>query len=72
MACVSDSGTADEKLLVAFLVSVTVYTATHCTTWQRSRHSDYVMGWTVRDSNPGMHKRSSLAKSRPPGLPING
>jgi hypothetical protein len=68
VACVSDSGTADEKLVVAFLVSVTVQPATYCTTRQRSRHSDYVMGWTVRDSNPGMHKNllySPYMSSRP-------
>ena len=72
VVCVSDSNTADKKLVVAFLVSATVQTATYCTTWQHSPHSDYVMGWTVRDSNTGMHKGSSLAKSRPPSPLING
>jgi hypothetical protein len=32
VACVWDLGTADEKLVVAFLVSVTVQTATYRTT----------------------------------------
>jgi len=69
VAWVSDSGTADEKLVVAFLVSVTVQTATYCTTWQRSRHSD-VMGWTVRDSNPSMHK-DIFSCQKPPTQPPN-